>query len=94
MITVSVSELKARLSHYLRRVARGEEIQIVDRGVPIARLIKIPFRSDDVEARSRLVAEGTLRSGKGNASRFLDIAPLELPVSIVEAIDEDRADRL
>jgi prevent-host-death family protein len=35
---VPVAELKARLSEYLRRVRRGDEVIISDRGVPIARL--------------------------------------------------------
>lgn len=39
MKTVSVSDLKAHLSRYLRMVRRGSEVQVSDRGVPIARLV-------------------------------------------------------
>ena len=40
MKTASVTELKANLSSYLRMVRRGSEVQILERGVPIARLVK------------------------------------------------------
>ena len=35
----SVRELKARLSHYLKLAARGEQVIITSRGRPIARLV-------------------------------------------------------
>ncbi len=35
---VSVRELKARLSEYLRRVQRGEEVRVTHRGRVIARM--------------------------------------------------------
>lgn len=37
---VSIRELKARLSEYLRRVRRGEELRVTHRGRVIARLIQ------------------------------------------------------
>ena len=39
MKKVNVSELKARLSHYLRMVKAGAEVTVVDRNLPIAKLI-------------------------------------------------------
>lgn len=36
---VSVREIKARLSEYLRRVKRGEEVVITSRGKPVARIV-------------------------------------------------------
>jgi prevent-host-death family protein len=38
MRTTGIAELKARLSHYLRRVKAGEEIVVLERNVPVARL--------------------------------------------------------
>ena len=35
----SVRELKARLSHYLKLAARGEQVTVTSRGRPIARLM-------------------------------------------------------
>jgi prevent-host-death family protein len=94
MKSVSVSELKARLSQHLRDVRRGNEIQIVDRGVPIARIS--PLSSRDVPAgdhRQRLIEAGILRPGTGDASAILDTPPLQLSTSILDALNEDREDR-
>lgn len=41
MIQVKISEIKNRLSFYLRLVRGGEEIEILDRKTPLARLIHV-----------------------------------------------------
>jgi prevent-host-death family protein len=41
VISVSVAELKARLSHYLRMVRAGRDVIVTDRGVPVARLCPV-----------------------------------------------------
>ena len=41
MIRANVTEIKNRLSHYLRLVRGGEEIEIVDRKTPLARIVKL-----------------------------------------------------
>ena len=92
MSTVSVSDLKANLSRYLREVRRGGEIQVLDRGTPVARLTA-PTEPNS-GTRQRLVSMGLLRPGSGDPAAILDVAPLELQTSISEALDEDRADRV
>ena len=92
MTTVSISELKANLSRYVRRVRRGGEVQVLDRGRPVARLV--PAIADGEEARERLIAQGVVRPGRGGAAAILDEPPLTLPVSISEALAEGRDDRL
>ncbi len=94
-IGVSVSDLKSQLRHYLR-VARDGEVQILDRGVPIARLTALPSVSaaDTTQHRERSVHEGVARPGSGDASEILSRPPLDLPVSVLEALEEERADRL
>lgn len=96
MSRVSVSGLKSQLSRYLREVRRGGEVQILDRGVPVARLTAIPSASpvDAAQYRERLVQEGIVRPGTGEASAILSKTPLELPVSVLESLEEERADRL
>jgi prevent-host-death family protein len=42
MISVGVRELRQRASELLRRVQRGETIEITDRGRPVARLAPLP----------------------------------------------------
>ena len=41
MIQVSISEIKNRLSYYLRLVRGGEQIEILDRKTPLARIIHV-----------------------------------------------------
>jgi prevent-host-death family protein len=96
MRTASVSELKAHLSRFLRDVRRGDEVQVLDRGRPIARLVGLPQQPDegDAEQRSALVRAGVLRPGTGRAAEFLQQEPLRLATDLRGAIDDDRTDRV
>jgi prevent-host-death family protein len=93
---VSVSDLKANLSRYLRQVRRGGEVQIMDRGVPVARLVGLaaPSAETESERRQRLIQAGVLRPGTGDASAILAKPPLQLSADVSSALDEDREDRL
>ena len=93
MSTVSISELKANLSRYLREVRRGGEVQVLDRGAPVARLVSAAA-TDHEGSRERLIGAGLLRPGNGAAAAILDEPALVLPVSVSEALFEDRMDRL
>ena len=93
MDTVSISALKANLSRCLRHVRRGGEVQILDRGVPVAKLIASgPGGGDAV--RDRLVADGLLRPRAGPATSIIDDPPMKLSTSISQALAEGRIDRL
>lgn len=95
MERVSVSNLKAHLSHYLRQVRKGGEVQVLDRGTPVAMLTALPpskVREDD-ERLQRLVDAGIVRPGSGDARKVLDEEPLELGTSILEALKAERAGR-
>ena len=92
--TVSISELRARLSEYIRHVKRGGEVQILDRGVPVARLVGLG--ADDAapaEHRMALIRDGVLRPGEGDVSAILATPPLKLRAGLTEAIEETRAER-
>lgn len=41
MIQVTISEIKNRLSYYLRLVRGGEQVEILDRKTPLARIIHV-----------------------------------------------------
>ena len=63
MSSVGVRELKNRLTEYLRRTKRGEEVIVTERGQPIALLqaIQSVQRPVTLEARlARLAAQGRL----------------------------------
>lgn len=93
MKTVSVSELKAELSRYLRAVRRGGEVQILERGVPIARLVGMTSGSPDDERIARLVSAGILKQGSGDARAVLARPPLAVGADVSGALAEDREDR-
>jgi prevent-host-death family protein len=69
MKAVSVAELKARLSHYLRRVERGETVLVKNRDRVVARIDPaghVPAASvGDRERLLSLERRGILRLGKG-----------------------------
>ena len=93
MSTASVSELKSHLSRYLREVRRGGEVEVLDRGAPVARLVP-PEEGGAQGIRERLIAAGLLKPGAGGAAAILESEPLALPVTLSEALSEDRADRI
>lgn len=83
-MSVGVRELKARLSEYLARAARGEEVIVTDRNRPIARLLAYSAPSD-VE---RGIEEGWIEAPR--RTRLSDVTPLGSVHSTIEVIDEDR----
>jgi len=97
MTRVSISELKAQLSKYIREVRRGGEVQILDRGEPVAMLVAIPTReahTPDDERLERLIRAGVVRPATGDASAILAKPPLRIPgVDLRKALDEEREDR-
>lgn len=61
MIRASVSEAKNRLSHFLRLVRSGEEVVIMDRDTPVARIVHIS-KSPGAEKEAAWIKEAE-RSG-------------------------------
>ncbi len=66
MRAVSVSEAKNRLSALLEWVKAGEEVLILDRGVPVARLS--PVGQEREEGLLLLERKGLVRRGQGQAA--------------------------
>lgn len=86
-----VADIRNRLSHYLRLVARGEDVTITDHGRPIARVVRI---MDDEAELSGLVAAGLARPPL--APLPADFLRRRLPranTSVEQALLEDREDR-
>jgi prevent-host-death family protein len=96
MRSVSVSDLKARLSEYLRGVKRGEDLLITDRGRPVA-MLSSPPRADSLSRElAELVEAGLVRVGTGKIPKEYWDTPLPPdPAGLVrKALDEDRNDRV
>ncbi len=95
MKTTSISELKAHLSQYLAMVSQGTEVQILDRGVPVARLVGPgdSLSGDDGARVGRLVRLGLVRGGRGPSLWLVDKPALRVDGALSAAVDEDREDR-
>ena len=86
---VGVRELRQNLSRYLRRVERGERLEVTERGKPVAVLGPV---DESASALRRLVASGRARPPPGD---LLDLAPSRGPVTTQssDALRELREDR-
>jgi prevent-host-death family protein len=91
MTTAPIADLKNRLSHYLRLVARGERVTILDRGRPVGQITPLPSVADSVRD---LVALGLARAPHTRLPAVFWRRPLPKPNrSVLAALIEDRADR-
>jgi prevent-host-death family protein len=64
--TVSIRELKSRLSEYLRRTRKGESVVITDRGVPVGRIVPVGM---DLDQRVAAMCEAGLARWNGRKLR-------------------------
>ena len=92
MSSVGIRDLKANLSAYLKTVQNGQEITVVDRKVPIAKIVPIDPVEEPESEEMELVAAGVLRLPvESLPSGFWDDAPLEVSSEVlIRAISEDR----
>lgn len=66
MKSATVSKLKATLSKYLAQVKAGEEIIVMERGNPIAKIVPLPPDSSPLPTHLlELARAGLLRVGSG-----------------------------
>jgi len=94
MARTSVTDLKANLARYLRMVRRGSEVEILERGVPIARIVAArPAKNDDSRLKA-LVEAGIVRRGAGDLSWVLAEPPPRIEnAKLGQALADDRQDR-
>jgi prevent-host-death family protein len=64
MRTAKISELKAKLSAHIQYVKNGEEVLILDRNTPVARLVPAGVVEEEDERMRRLIAKGILIPAK------------------------------
>ena len=86
---VGIRELRQNLSVYLRRVERGESLEVTDRGRPVALLGPLPERASLLD---RLRAEGRVRPARGDLAALGMPSAVPVRGSISEALDEQRAE--
>ena len=93
MSSVSISGLRADLSRYVRKAQNGEEIQILNRGNPVACLKPIKSVTEqikDSELLDKMAKEGVLHRATVRAEYILERKPLDLGTSILDALLEER----
>jgi prevent-host-death family protein len=92
MDRVGVRELRQNLSVYLRRVRRGEALEVTERGEPVAVLQPIA-KPDDVFARlaGRQIP---VRRGLGNLADLPPPAKVELERPLSDVLNSLREDRI
>ncbi len=91
MKTAPVTDLKNRLSHYLRLVARGESVTILDRGRPVAQLVRADAENAELDA---LIAAGLARPPAAKLPKDFLTRKLPRPkASVQRALLDERADR-
>lgn len=91
-VHVGVRELRDRLSSYLERARAGEQIEITDRGRPIAMLVPLP---ESRAAVAELIAAGKLRFAERAwrpGARRVGVPAGKRPPS--EHLEEMRGDRM
>lgn len=94
MRRVSISELKAKLSEYLKAVRAGEEVIVTDRGRPVARIEPVSGPAE-LESRARmLVRTGQARppevEGGLDLERIRAVRPRVPGAKPVDAVLEER----
>jgi prevent-host-death family protein len=87
---VGVRELRQNLTRYLRRVKRGERLEVTERGRPVAVLAPL---GEPESPLARLIASGRVLPPTGD---LLSLIPPKGKVStgLSEALEEERSDRL
>ena len=95
MKPVKIAELKDKLSAYLEEVANGEELLIINRTKPVARVTRVLSEEQEQEEWD-LVAEGKLRLPPkpltaAYLKRFLSTRKPQVEEgSTLDALDADR----
>ena len=86
MDNVSVAELKAKLSHYLREVREGKSFTVLSRDIPVATLS--PCGPDEID--DLVIIEPTEDPALWGQ---VDLPPLGRFIDVVALLREDRDDR-
>jgi prevent-host-death family protein len=92
MDQVGVRELRQNLSVYLRRVRRGEKLEVTERGRPVAVLQPIVAADDPL---ARLEARGIpVRRAAGNLADLPPPASVKVDRPLADVLEESREDRI
>jgi prevent-host-death family protein len=86
--TVSIRELKSRLSHYLRRAKAGQIVEITERGKPVGRIVPVV---SSLEERIEAARRSGLVSWNGQKLKTLKpVVRLRAKRTVAELVVGDR----
>lgn len=89
-----ISELKARLSEYLKVVRAGEEVIVTDRGKPVARIAPISGPEETESWLWMLVRTGQVRPPEAEGGIDMELIAALRPrvpgAGVVDALLEER----
>lgn len=91
MEKATISEIKNRLSAYLKKVKAGQSILILDRNQPVARLERVEREQHPDDRLTRLERAGLIR----RATQPVPLKALKTPVpkvkaSVLQSLVEER----
>jgi len=100
MIRADITEIKNRLSHYLRLVQAGEQIEIIDRKTPMARIVGIAVQEDHAKAEpwvNRVIDLGIVKPPEKDKAGIGFAAKPVIPTrgesaGVLNALLEERTD--
>lgn len=93
MESAKVSELKAFLSKYLAKVKNGEEVLVMERGKPIAKIVPLEKEKySHPEYLKQMEKKGLIKLGSGKLRKeFWDLPRPDDPEGhLLKAVLEDR----
>lgn len=86
--SVSIRELRDRLSHYLRLTKAGQSLEITERGVPIGRIVPTTL---PIEDRVQLIARtGLLAWNQQKMASRKPVARIRGSRTVADLLLEDR----
>ncbi len=92
METATISQVKNRLSAYLRKVRAGQTVLILDRDEPIAMITAVDSHDRPGDRLARLEKQGLVRRSTSNDPLAALRAPVSAGESVVQALLDDRRD--
>lgn len=95
MKQVTITELKNKLSKYLRLVKRGETVEVLEHSVPIARLQGIDrYQAGEDAVLDQLIREGIVTPAKRKPTKaWLEHRPIKCKGDALRILIEQRGDR-
>ncbi len=95
MVSAKIGQLKNHLSRYLDLVRAGDEVLVLDRDRPVARIVPLdtvaPDPGADAARAARLERNGLIRRGRGQRPAWLGKRrPVRLRESLLTDLLADR----